>query len=218
MSLQPVSQPDRGLFISFEGPEGAGKSTQIAHLLRHLESESVPHTATREPGGTPLGTRVRDVLLDPELTIDPLPEFLLYSASRAQLVTNVIRPALGRGEVVVCDRYADSSLAYQGFGRGLNAGLLRGITAAATGGLWPDLTVLLDLDPVIGLERAARRGQPDRLEQADLTFHQRVRQGFLKLAEAEPERFLVLDAILDEADLEETIWEAVQSRLPASKI
>ncbi|MFK7602515.1 dTMP kinase [Deinococcus sp. SM5_A1] len=213
-----MSQPDRGLFISFEGPEGAGKSTQIAHLLRHLESESVPHTVTREPGGTPLGTRVRDVLLDPELTIDPLPEFLLYSASRAQLVTNVIRPALGRGEVVVCDRYADSSLAYQGFGRGLNAGLLRGITAAATGGLWPDLTVLLDLDPVIGLERAARRGQPDRLEQADLTFHQRLRQGFLKLAEAEAERFLVLDATLDEADLEKTIWEAVQSRLPVSEI
>ncbi|MDV6373825.1 dTMP kinase [Deinococcus arenicola] len=204
-------------FISFEGPEGAGKSTQIGRLVQRLKVQSIPHTVTREPGGTPLGTRVRDVLLDPELTIDPLPEFLLYSASRGQLVTNVIRPALDRGEVVVCDRYADSSLAYQGFGRGLNAGLLRGITAAATGGLWPDLTVLLDLDPVIGLERAARRGQPDRLERADLSFHQRLRQGFLQLAEAEPTRFLVLDATLDEGKLEKMIWEAVQSRLPASQ-
>ncbi|CAM3572402.1 dTMP kinase [Deinococcus saxicola] len=213
-----MGQSEQGLFISFEGPEGAGKSTQIGHLVRRLEEMDLPHTITREPGGTPLGTRVRDVLLDPELTIDPLSEFLLYSASRAQLVTNVIRPALGRAQVVVCDRYADSSLAYQGFGRGLNAGLLRGITAAATGGLWPHLTVLLDLDPVIGLERAARRGQPDRLERADLGFHQRLRQGFLKLAEAEPKRFLVLDATLAETELGKRIWEAVQSRLPVSKI
>ncbi|CAM3651211.1 dTMP kinase [Deinococcus frigens] len=212
-----MTQPGHGLFLSFEGPEGAGKSTQIARLAWHLEAAGQAPTITREPGGTPLGTRVRDVLLDPELTIDPLPEFLLYSASRAQLVTNVIRPALDRGKVVVCDRYADSSLAYQGFGRGLDAALLRGITAAATGGLWPDLTVLLDLDPVIGLQRAARRGQPDRLEQADLTFHQRLRQGFVQLAEAEPDRFLVLDATLAEAELERMIWEAVHSRLPASR-
>ncbi|AIZ45314.1 thymidylate kinase [Deinococcus radiopugnans] len=211
------SRPDTGLFVSFEGPEGAGKSTQIAHLIRRLDGLNLSHTVTREPGGTPLGSRVREVLLDPELTIDPLPEFLLYSASRAQLVTNVIRPALGRGEVVVCDRYADSSLAYQGFGRGLDAELLRGITAAATGGLWPHLTVLLDLDPQLGLERAARRGQPDRLERADLAFHQRLRQGFLELADADPERFLVLDATLDEAELEQRIWEAVRSHLPVPK-
>ncbi|QLG10531.1 dTMP kinase [Deinococcus sp. D7000] len=211
------SRPDTGLFVSFEGPEGAGKSTQIAHLIRRLDGLNLSHTVTREPGGTPLGSRVREVLLDPELTIDPLPEFLLYSASRAQLVANVIRPALGRGEVVVCDRYADSSLAYQGFGRGLDAELLRGITAAATGGLWPHLTVLLDLDPQLGLERAARRGQPDRLERADLAFHQRLRQGFLELADADPERFLVLDATLDEAELEQRIWEAVRSRLPVPK-
>jgi dTMP kinase len=209
-----LGQSDPGLFLSFEGPEGAGKSTQIARLVRRLEGLKLPHTVTREPGGTPLGARVREVLLDPDLTIDPLPEFLLYSASRAQLVTNVIRPALGRGEVVVCDRYADSSLAYQGFGRGLDAALLRGITAAATGGLWPDLTVLLDLDPKMGLERAARRGQPDRLERADLAFHQRLRQGFLELAGLEPQRFLMLDATQSEVELENRIWEAVQLRLP----
>jgi dTMP kinase len=203
-----------GLFLSFEGPEGAGKSTQIGRLAARLAQAGVPHTLTREPGGTPLGMRVREVLLDPTLTIDPLPEFLLYSASRAQLVTHVLRPALERGEVVVCDRYADSSVAYQGFGRGLDAGLLRQITQAATGGLTPDLTVLLDLDPAVGLQRAARRGQPDRLERADLGFHQRLRQGFLTLAGQEPGRFLTLDATRPEAELAARIWVAVQARLP----
>lgn len=214
MLAQPSARPGSGLFVSFEGPEGAGKSTQIGRLLRRLETAGWPHTVTREPGGTPLGTRVREVLLDPDLTIDPLPEFLLYSASRAQLVANVIRPALGRGEVVICDRYADSSLAYQGAGRGLDGELLRGITAAATGGLWPHLTVLLDLEPKLGLERAARRGQPDRLERADLAFHQRLRQGFLALAAAEPDRFMVLDATRNEVELDHAVWAAVQSRLP----
>ncbi|THF88106.1 dTMP kinase [Deinococcus sp. KSM4-11] len=202
-----------GLFLTFEGPEGAGKSTQLARLVARLEAEGIAHTVTREPGGTPLGTRVREVLLDPALTIDPLPEFLLYSASRAQLVANVIRPALDRGDVVVCDRYADSSLAYQGAGRGLDARLLGDITRAATGGLTPHLTVLLDLDPVLGLERAARRGQPDRLERADLAFHQRVRDGFLVLAEQEPARFLLLDAVLAPEILADRIWHAVRARV-----
>jgi dTMP kinase len=205
-----------GLFVTFEGPEGAGKSTQLARLVARLTAEGVTHTITREPGGTPLGTRVRDVVLDPALTIDPLPEFLLYSASRAQLVANVIRPALARGEVVVCDRYADSSRAYQGAGRGLDPALLDVLTSAATGGLTPDLTVLLDLDPVVGLERAARRGQPDRLEQADLAFHRRVRQGFLELAQREPGRFLVLDGAADPDALQERVWAAVQERVAAS--
>ncbi|PNY82314.1 dTMP kinase [Deinococcus koreensis] len=204
----------RGLmFVTFEGPEGAGKTTQLTRLVARLEREGVAHMVTREPGGTPLGSRVRDVLLDPALEIDPLPEFLLYSASRAQLVANVIRPALDRGEVVVCDRYADSSLAYQGSGRGLEGALLADITRAATGGLSPNLTVLLDLDPVVGLERAARRGQPDRLERADLAFHQRVRAGFLALAGREPERFLCLDATQDEDTLQAAIWAAVAARL-----
>ncbi|GGL99526.1 dTMP kinase [Deinococcus aerophilus] len=204
-----------GLFISFEGPEGAGKSTQIGRLGAQLGHAGIPHVLTREPGGTPLGMRVREVLLDPALTIDSLPEFLLYSASRAQLVGNLIRPALRRGDVVVCDRYADSSMAYQGFGRGLDAGLLRQITQAATGGLTPNLTVLLDLDPAVGLQRAARRGQPDRLERADLEFHQRLRQGFLTLAAQEPQRFLTLDATRPEAELAARIWGAVQARLPS---
>ncbi|WP_240501187.1 dTMP kinase [Deinococcus sp. LM3] len=210
----PVTHPPGGLFISFEGPEGAGKSTQLARLAARLQAHGRAHTVTREPGGTPLGLRVREVLLDPALIIDPLPEFLLYSASRAQLVRHVLRPALERGEVVICDRYADSSLAYQGGGRGLNTALLEQITREATGGLTPHLTVLLDLDPAVGLERAARRGQPDRLEQADLDFHRRVRQAFLTLAAADPPRFLTLDATQDQDTLAGLIWPAVQARLP----
>ncbi|GGK23438.1 thymidylate kinase [Deinococcus malanensis] len=207
-------KPEAGVpFITFEGPEGAGKSTQIACLVARLQGTGVPHIVTREPGGTPLGTRVREVLLDPELSIDPLPEFLLYSASRAQLVTHVIRPALAQGHTVICDRYFDSSLAYQGAGRGLPVGLLRDLTREATGGLSPHLTVLLDLDPALGLRRVASRGQPDRLERADLGFHQRVRQGFLDLAAAEPRRFLVLDATRSTDVLAGEIWKAVERQL-----
>ncbi|MEF2276705.1 dTMP kinase [Deinococcus sp. YIM 134068] len=201
------------LLITFEGPEGAGKSTQLARLASRLVGAGVPHVVTREPGGTELGARVREVLLDPDLAIDPLPEFLLYSASRAQLVQEVIRPALARGEVVVCDRYADSSRAYQGAGRGLDAELLETVTREATAGLTPDLTVLLDLDPAMGLARAASRGQPDRLERADLAFHTRVRAGFLALAAREPGRFLTLDATRDPDALERDIWAVVGERL-----
>lgn len=201
------------LFLTLEGPEGAGKTTQLARLEARLRAAGQPVTVTREPGGTPLGTRVREVVLDPAVDIEPLGEFLLYSASRAQLVREVLRPARERGETVLCDRYADSSLAYQGAGRGLPLPLLRQITAEVTGGLTPDLTVLFDLDPALGLARAARRGQPDRLERADLDFHRRVRQGFLDLARAEPQRFLVLDATRSADDLEADIWAAVRAWL-----
>lgn len=201
------------MFLTFEGPEGAGKSTQVAALLRQLHTAGHTVTDTREPGGTRLGTQVRQVVLDPALHMGPLPEFLLYSASRAQLVAEVLRPALDRGEVVVCDRYVDSTYAYQGHGRGLDQAFLRRVTAEATGGLTPDLTVLLDLDPALGLARAARRGQPDRLERADLDFHRRVRQGFLDLAAQEPGRFLVLDATRTPTELSADIWAAVQHRL-----
>ncbi len=202
------------LFVTFEGPEGAGKSTQVARLAERLTEYAVPHLVTREPGGTPLGSRVRElVLLDPDLEINPLSEFLLYSASRAQLVRDVIRPALSRGEVVVCDRYADSSLAYQGFGRGLPRELLNTVTWEATGGLSPHLTFLLDLRPEIGLTRAAAKGAPDRLERADLAFHRRVREGFLTLAEAEPERVVTLDALRPPMALADEIWSLVSRTL-----
>lgn len=201
------------LFISFEGPEGAGKSTQLARLAAELERSGLRCLKTREPGGTPLGDELRRLLLDPQQSVNPLSEFLLYSASRAQLLSEVIRPALQRGEVVLCDRYADSTLAYQGAGRGLPEAFLRDVTWEATGGLRPHLTFLLDLDPELGLERAGRRGAKDRLESADLRFHQRVREGFLRLARAEPERFTVLDATRSPEDLQRDIWAVVSATL-----
>ena len=201
------------LFITFEGPEGAGKSTQVTRLAARLVEAGVSHLVTREPGGTPLGSRVREVLLDPDLDVSPLSEFLLYSASRAQLVREVIEPALANGDVVVCDRYSDSSVAYQGFGRGLEREFLQTVTWEATRGLSPHMTFLLDLDPAVGLNRAASRSTQDRLERADLTFHTRVRQGFLALAEAQPERFVVLDATRPADELEEQIWGLVARTL-----
>lgn len=204
----------RGLFVTFEGPEGAGKSTQAARLAASLEAAGRSVLRTREPGGTGLGDRVRQlVLLEPELSVHPLAEFLLYSASRTQLVADVIRPALGEGKVVVCDRYADSSLAYQGGGRGLDPAFLREVTWEATGGLRPDVTVLLDLEPAEGLRRAATKGGLDRLERADLGFHERVRAAFLELAAAEPERFLVLDATMPEGALADLVLAAVAGSL-----
>ena len=202
-----------GVLVTFEGPEGGGKSTQARRLAASLEAAGYAVLLTREPGGTPLGDRVRAAILDPELEVAPVAEFLLYSASRNQLVADVLRPALGEGKVVVLDRFYDSSLAYQGYGRGLNLEFLREVTWEATGGLRPHVTVLLDVDAELGLRRAAARGSADRLERADLGFHRRVRDGFLARAAAEPERFLVLDATLPEDELHETILAAVTGSL-----
>lgn len=196
-------------FITFEGPEGAGKSTQVRLLAARLAAGGVPHLLTREPGGTDIGGRLRELVLDARSEMTPMTEFLIYSASRAQLVQEVVRPALERGEVVVCDRYVDSSYAYQGYGRGLDLGELRAVSAAATGGLTPDLTVLLNIEPQLGLMRAADVSEPDRIERAGLDFHWRLKQGFMELAFAEPQRFLVLDATKSQEALSERIWQVV---------
>jgi dTMP kinase len=187
-----VSTPSRGRLITFEGIEGAGKSTQVELLRQALEKAGHRVVTTREPGGTPVGEQVRSMLLDPASTLDARTEALLFAAARAQLVEQVIRPALERGEVVLCDRYLDSSLAYQGVGRGLGLESVAAINAFATRGLLPDLVVLLRLDPAEGLAR--RRGSLDRIESQDLEFHRRVARGFLDLAAADPERFVVVDA------------------------
>ncbi len=202
---------ETGSFIAFEGPEGAGKSTQVRQLAGRLELAGRAVLTTREPGGTAEGDRIREVVLEPDLPITPLTEFLLYSASRAQLVTHVLQPALAAGQTVLCDRYRGSSVAYQGYGRGLDLGFVERVTDEATGGLRPDLTILLDIDPKTGLERVAQRGMRDRLEQADLDFHYRVRRGFL--AQAEAEGWLLFDAEQDEQMLGEQIWRVVRERL-----
>ncbi|GAB4082474.1 dTMP kinase [Modestobacter muralis] len=184
-----------GVFIAFEGGEGAGKSTQVRRLQEWLTEEGLVARTTREPGGTALGGKIRAMLLDPASTgISPRAEALMYAADRAQHVHEVLRPALDAGEVVITDRFVDSSLAYQGAGRTIPMDDVRSISRWATQGLRPDLTVLLDLPPEIGLARARGRATADRLESESLDFHLRVRHTFHALAEAEPDRYLVLDA------------------------
>jgi dTMP kinase len=183
---------DPGRLIAFEGVEGSGKSTQLELLRRALEGRVREVVVTREPGGTPAGERIRAMLLDPEVELHPRAEALLFAAARAELVEAVIRPALERDAVVLCDRYLDSSLAYQGGGRGLGRGPVEEVNRFATGGLLPDLVVLLDLDPADGLGRRGR--ERDRIEAQDLAFHRRVRQAFCDLAAADPGRFAVVDA------------------------
>lgn len=204
----------KGAFVAFEGPEGGGKSTQLRLLARSLEERGLQPLLTKEPGGTPVGERIREiVLLEPELYITPLTEFLLYTASRAQHVGEVIRPALDAGRLVLCDRFTGASVAYQGYGRGLPLEVIDLFTRQATGGLKPDLTLLFDLEPEVGLARVAQRGQKDRLEQADLSFHRRVREGFLKQAETDP-TWVTLDATLSAEALQPLIWETVRLRFP----
>jgi dTMP kinase len=201
-----------GLFVAFEGGEGVGKSTQIARAAGWLRELGHNVVETREPGGTPLGQQLRRLVLDPDGHVTPRAEALLYAADRAHHVDTVIRPALANGMVVLTDRYVDSTLAYQGAGRGLAD--TRTLTDWATGGLLPDLTVLLDLDPKAGLRRANARATPDRLEGASLAFHEAVRAGFLALAAAAPQRYAVIDAGLDPDTVGASVRHAIEARLP----
>tara|TARA_B100001964_G_scaffold57413_1_gene64931 strand:+ start:349 stop:972 length:624 start_codon:yes stop_codon:yes gene_type:complete len=196
------------LFITLEGPEGSGKTTQCQRLEQHLSGKGYDVLRTREPGGTPIGQQVRGVLLDQNnCAMTPEAEFLLFSASRAQLVREVIRPHLEKGGVVVCDRFFDSSIAYQGYGHRLERKVLREATRLATGGLQPDLTLLLDIPPEEGLRRRKQQSEQwNRLDAYELSFHARVRQGFLTLAQAEPRRWEVIDA----SQTSDTIFECVR--------
>lgn len=181
-----------GVFITLEGGEGVGKSTQEQLLAEHLTVQGRPVVRTREPGGTAIAEEIRGVLLTPrEEGLDAHAEALLFAAARADHVARVIRPALDRGAVVVCDRFLDSSVAYQGYGRELGPGVIRDLSLWATAGLVPDLVIVLDLDPVIGLGRLS---STDRLEREPIEYHQRVRKGFTAIAAAEPDRYVVIDA------------------------
>ncbi len=200
-----------GVFVAFEGGEGTGKSTQIALAAAWARERGRTVVETREPGGTALGVELRGLVLDPDGHVTPRAEALLYAADRAHHVDTVIVPALERGEVVLTDRYVDSTLAYQGAGRGL--GDASTLTHWATGGLLPHLTVLLDLPPALGLARAGQRARLDRLESASMVFHETVRARFRELADAEPARYLVLDASRSVHDLALDVQDALAALL-----
>lgn len=184
-----------GVFITFEGGEGTGKTTQIALLRDYLEARGHAVVVTREPGGAPIAEAIRTILLDPaHAAMCPVAELLLYEAARAQHVAELIRPALEAGKTVLSDRFADSTTVYQGAGRGLPSDAVRGLHEIATAGVWPSLTIVFDLPVEEGLRRAGLPGVADRIERESLAFHQRVRDGFLHLAEQEPRRVHVVDA------------------------
>lgn len=180
-------------FITLEGPEGAGKTTQVKHLTSVLNERGIDHLVTRDPGGTPLGKKIRRILLTPNLDVSPRAELLLYQADRAQHVEELIMPALKAGKLVICDRYVDSTMAYQGYGRGIDFSLIEELNQIATGGLMPQLTFLFDLESEEGLSRR-HPAEHDRMEREAIEFHRKVRQGYLEMAKKEPKRWHVLDA------------------------
>jgi len=206
------------MFITFEGIEGSGKSTQLRRLAERIDGAVL----TKEPGGTPLADRIRAILLDSSSRLDPVAELFLFAASRRQHVVEIIKPALDRGATVLCDRFTDSTLAYQGFGRLINLDQLRALNAWATNSLTPDLTLLFDLPEEVGLTRARSRNaeavqDEGRFEAEDLRFHRRVREGYRTLAVAEPERFAVIDAAGDVDDVFARVVAEVEKRTAVAR-
>lgn len=201
----------KGLFITFEGGEGTGKTTQIALLAKAFEKMGKTVVVTREPGGSTIANRIRSLLLDPSMKgLVPLAELFLYEASRAQHVKEIIEPAIAAGHVVICDRFADSSVVYQGAARGIQGKLVQQLNEIATGGLAPTFTFLLDLDPRIGLARIGARGVLDRMEKENLSFHKAVRAGYLRLAKANKKRFHVISSTLSRDKIHEAILGALR--------
>lgn len=202
------------MFITFEGPEGCGKTTQIPPLADFLREQGFSVITTREPGGTEIGDQVRSILMNLKNTgMHPRTETLLFLAARAQLVEQCIRPELNRGSLVLCDRYADSTLAYQGYGHQNDLGTLRQLLNYATGNLWPDLTLLLVIDPEKGLQRRRSGGEWNRLDAYELAFHQRVSEGYQELARQEPERWVLIDASQPPDIVQKQIRQVVLERL-----
>jgi len=205
------------MFITLEGIEGSGKTTQIKYLVDYLHTRGDRCVTTREPGGTPIGEKIRSILLDPaSKNMATMAELLLYMADRAQHIASVVAPALSEGKIVICDRYFDATVVYQGFARGMDVALINRLHKLLFDNLKPDLTFLLDLPPRVGLKRAwreinngQRSGQEIRFEAETLAFHESVRAGYLELADLEPHRFRVIDASLDERQVRDRIKEAV---------
>jgi len=205
------------LFITFEGSEGCGKSTQARALWRRLIRRGIPALLTREPGGTALGNCLRYVLKRRlQDKISPLSELFLFAACRTQIIEEVIRPSLDHGKVVICDRFSDSTMVYQGYGRGLNLEAIEEINNLATGDIKPNLTILLDIPAHIGLRRKRSRSK-DRFEAEEIVFHRKVRDGYLELAAAEPRRWLIIDGTLSRAEIGKLIWSKVGPLLPLEK-
>lgn len=211
MTDHPKSR-GKGLFITLEGGEGAGKSTQIAHIRDWLEDQGHVVRLTRQPGGTPLSEKIRALLLDARHTgMNPTTELLLLFADRSEFLHRVVRPALAAGETVLCDRFTDSTYAYQGGGRGLEPARIATLEALVQDGLQPDLTLLLDLDPDAGAQRALQRGEADRFEREDRAFFQRVREAYRQRVAAAPERFEVIDA----SGTPDEVWSLIRIALTA---
>jgi dTMP kinase len=185
----------RGLFVTVEGTDGCGKTTQIRNIIDHLSSLGCRVVLTREPGGTRISENIRSIILDPTFTeMHSITELMLYSAARAQLVEQVIKPSIAKSETVICDRYIDSFYAYQGYGRGLDMDMLKKITSLAIDDMIPDITIFLDLDPEIGLRRRMNAANGDRIENEQIEFHRRVYDGYKQLARENPDRIKVIDA------------------------
>jgi len=202
------------MFITLEGPEGSGKTSHLPDLAEFLRAKGWKVLTTREPGGTAIGDQVRQVLMRIDNTaMNPRAETLLFLAARAQLVDQIIRPALAEGSVVISDRYGDSTLAYQGYGHGNDLGIIRQMLAFATGGLVPDLTLLLDVDPAIGLRRKKTVGEWNRLDAYELEFHRRVRAGYFELVREDPKRWTVLDASQPREMVQSDLRQAILARL-----
>ena len=203
----------KGIFITLEGGDGAGKSTQIDNIKRYFEERGYDVLISREPGGTHIGEKLRDILLDRSNSeMDDVTEMLVYAASRAQHVSELIKPSLDEGKVVICDRYVDSSLAYQGYGRELGS-IVKDVNDVATRGLLPDITFWLDLDPEEGRRRAGNEGELDRLEVENKEFHTRVRNGFRAICEADPKRIKKIDASESVEEMKQRIYEHLDEML-----
>jgi len=213
-----------GTFITFEGIEGSGKSTQIALLANYLTARGIRNVLTREPGGTLIGDQVRKILLDPaNRSLDPTAELLLYAASRAQHLREIILPALANGMTVLCDRFSDATLAYQGYGRGLDIEMIRSLDRIVTTGMRPDLTILFDIEATMGIARARGRNNclgleaEARFENEELAFHDRVRKGYLTLVAQEPDRIRVVDASGTSEAVQEQVRKIFDERLRIGK-